>query len=125
MKKRSKKTLIKELVEINRNFIGGISLKDLVYEDKLTPSEKLKYLQDAELVYNNIVFQNELKRIIQTQLEFMGMEAIGMEQIYVSRGTMNGMDLLTERFLTLHNEYKEATKPEDTNFDEFNPLAEG
>jgi hypothetical protein len=123
MKERSKKKdLKKELICINRKLIGSISLNDIIFEEELTPTEQKKYLQDAEMIYNNPVFSNELKKMIQRQLEFIGMESTSQDEVYIARGTMNGFDLLIERFSTLHKKYEQATKPEDTDFDKFNPL---
>ena len=124
MKKRSKKEFKESLLEINRHIIGSIDLSDMFDIDSLTPSDRLKYLQDSELIYNNNTFQNELKWIVQRQLEFIGMESVEFDHTLVGRGTMNCADLLTERFEKLHEEYKAVTRPEKKAKNPFNPLPE-
>lgn len=116
MKKKTGKK--KTIVDFNRNQIGSISLKDIDSLDNLTISERKGYLQQAESIFNNPVFQNEIKIIVQKQLEFMGMKARNMEEVWVSRGTINGVDLFRERIETLHSEYIQAIKPPE-KFDEF------
>ena len=116
MKKRTGKK--KTIVDFNRNQIGSISLKDIDTFESLTESEKKGYLQQAESIYMNPVFQNEVKIIVQKQLEYMGMEAKNMEEVWVSRGTINGVDLLRERIETLHSQHLQAIKPAE-KFDEF------
>ena len=124
IKKRSvKKTLIKNLVKINRNFIGSIDLGDIINVDKMTPTDRINYLKEAETLYNNPVFQNEIKKMVQTQLEFIAMQTTDQDQVYVGRGTISGLDLLMETINHYHNEYKQAIRPEE-NFNKFNPLPE-
>lgn len=121
MKKRSK-TTNEKLIEINRHCIGSINLTDIVNVDRLTPAERLDYLKGAEHIFKSPIFQNELKIMIQTQLEFIGWNSADFEQVLMGRGTLNGIDLLMERFSKLYEEYKQATRPEDKDFDKFNPL---
>jgi hypothetical protein len=122
MKKRSTKK--KNIIETTRHCLGSINLSDMVVVDSLTPTDRLNYLKDAEGVFQNQVFQNELKMMVQAQLEFIGLNAANYEEVIMGRGTMNGIDLMLERFSALHNEYRQAIKPEDKNFNEFNPLPE-
>jgi uncharacterized protein (UPF0305 family) len=126
MKKRStkKKTFNEKITENTRHVLGSINLSDVVDINSFTPADKLNYLKEAEGVYQNEVFQNELKVMVQTQLEFIGLNAKNYDEVIMGRGTMNGIDLMLERFSALHNEYIQAIKPEDTNFDRFNPLPE-
>ena len=108
----------KTIVDFNRNQICSVSLKDIDNIDDLTVVDRKNYLQQAESLYSNPVFQNEIKVIIQKQLEYMGMEAKNMEEVWVSRGTINGIDLLRERIEALHSEYIQAIKPAE-KFDRF------
>jgi hypothetical protein len=126
MKKRStkKKTFNEKITENTRHVLGSINLSDVVDINSFTPADKLNYLKEAEGVYQNEVFQNELKMMVQAQLEFIGLNAANYEEVIMGRGTMNGIDLMLERFSILHNEYRQAIKPEDKNFNEFNPLPE-
>lgn len=126
MKKRStkKKTFNDKAAENTRHVLGSINLSDLVDVNLLTPTDKLNYLKEAEGMFQNTTFQNELKTMIQAQLEFIALNAANYEEVIMGRGTMNGLSLMLERFSTLHNEYKQATKLEDKDFDPFNPLPE-
>jgi len=120
MKKKTgtKKTTEKKITELMRHQIGSINLSDLIDISTLTLSERKKYLQDAETLWNNPVFKNEIKFIIQKQIEFIGMEARDILEVSVGRGTVNGATLLSERIQALHIEYIEDTKPKE-KFDEF------
>ena len=121
-KKRSTKN--EKLTENTRHVLGSINLSDMVDIGSLTPADKLNYLKEAEGVYQNEVFQNELKIMVQAQLEFIGLNAANYDEVIMGRGTMNGFSLMQERFSILHNEYRQAIKPEDKDFDPFNPLPE-
>jgi hypothetical protein len=126
MKKRStkKKTFNEKITENTRHVLGSINLSDVVDINSFTPADKLNYLKVAEGVYQNEVFQNELKMMVQAQLEFIGLNAANYDEVIMGRGTMNGCTLMLERFSILHNEYRQAIKPEDKDFDPFNPLPE-
>jgi hypothetical protein len=117
MKKKTG-TKKKTVVEFNRHQIGSISLTDIDYIDSLSVSDRRNYLQQAENIWTNPVFQNEIKTIIQKQLEFIGMESKDYNQILIGRGTINGVSLLQERLETLHSEYIQGIKPPE-KFDEF------
>ncbi len=119
VKKVSKKKLLETIVKINRHQIGSIDLADIIDVDALKPSDKKIYLQEAEVLWSNPVFQNETKKIIRLQLEFIGMNAEYFEQMLVGRGTINGCDLLRERIEKLHLEYKDSTQSTEEKFDEF------
>jgi hypothetical protein len=112
------KTGKKTIVDFNRHQIGCIDLLDLKNVEEMTESQRKSYIQDAEAVWNNPVFQNEILIMIQKQLEYMGMEASSIDEILVSRGTINGIDLFRMRFETYHNQHLEAIKPAE-DFDEF------
>jgi len=125
-KKRStkKKTFNEKATENTRHILGSIDLSNMLDINSFTPTDKLNYLKDAETIFQSVVFQNEMKTMIQAQLEFIGMNAANYDEVIMGRGTMNGFSLMQERFSILHNEYRQAIKPEDRDFDPFNPLPE-
>lgn len=126
MKKRStkKKTFNEKATETTRHSLCSINLSNMVDVESFTYTEQLTYLKEAEGVFQNQVFQNELKMMVQAQLEFIGLNAASYDEVIMGRGTMNGFTLMLERFSILHNKYKEAIRPEDKDFNEFNPLPE-
>lgn len=113
----------KTIIDFNRHQIGSVDLSDLVCIEKLPKSERMNYLQKAESIWNNPVFQNEIKYIIQLQLEYIGMEGDSYEKINFARGTINGVDLFRERFSSYHNEYIQAIRPEE-KFNQFEIVPE-
>ncbi len=106
------------LLELARHQVGSINLRDIVDADLLTGESKAQYLANAELVWVNPVFKNELYRIIRKQLEFIAMQSSDFDQTLVGRGTINGADLIRERFETLHIQYADRNKPKE-KFDKF------
>lgn len=119
MVKLIKKDFSGMLTDLNRNQLGSISLKDINNITEYSSSEGKQYLQDAEVLWNNPVFQNEIKKMIQIQLEFIGNEATEISQVFVARGTINGVQLLHEWIEMLHNKYTQQTKPKE----DFDPLS--
>lgn len=107
------------LVHLNRHQLGSIDLSDLTIPEELTGERRKEYLQQAELLWANPVFQNETKLIIRKQLEFIGMQAVEDLQYVIGRGTINGSDLLRDRIETLHTQYKESIKGPDEPVDSF------
>jgi hypothetical protein len=108
----------KTVVDLNRHQIGSIDLSDLIWVEKLSESDRKKYLQDAEMVWANPVFQNEILRMIQAQLEFIGMQALTWEQSLVGRGVINGLDLIKTQMENYHNQHLQAIRPAE-KFDKF------
>jgi hypothetical protein len=117
-KKLIKKSFNELLTDLNRNQLGSISLNDINNIQNFSASERKSYLQDAEVIWSNPVFQNEVKKIVQTQLEFIAKFTTEQSQVYVGRGTINGIMILYEWIEKLHNEYTQLTKPEE-KFDPF------
>lgn len=109
-KKPKTKTVAKILLELNRHQIGSINLSDVVTPETLLPEQRTQYLREAESLWKNIVFQNELKLIMRRQLEFVGMQAADFDQVMVARGTINGSSLLLEKIEQLHIQFMEKTK---------------
>ena len=119
-----KKTGTKTIVDFNRHQIGSLDLSDLKDLSKMSEAERKTYIQLAESVWNNKAFQNEILFLIQKQLEFMGMEVDSYEKVLVSRGTINGIDLIRQRFETYHTQHLEAIKPAE-QFNRFEIVPEG
>jgi hypothetical protein len=113
----------KDIYDLTRRAIGMISLDDLQEtENELDGVKRLDYLKEAELVFLNRVFQNELKLMMREQMKFISCEAQTLEQVSVERGVVNCLCLLEERFQNMSNEYRKRTAPKDKNFDPFEVL---
>ena len=126
LQKSIKKDLkLNELVtELNRKQIGSIDLSDIV-EDDISESKRKNYLQKAESLWTNEVFQNEVKKIMSKQMEFAVCQTSSQDQTYIARGTINGIALIHERIEQLHSEYKELSKPMEVpgkDFDKFSAV---
>lgn len=115
------------IVEINRRQIGLIEPTDIDTTEQMSDSERKIYLQKAESIWANDVFQKEISNIIQKQMEFAVCQTSGQDQTYIARGTINGVSLLHERLEQLHNEYQELSKPSQIpgkDFDKFSIIPE-
>lgn len=121
-KKNKKKTFSEKVTDLNRHELGSIDLSDRLVIPNLKGESRMNYLRSAELVFNNESFKNEIKALVQAQLEFIANETTSFEQVLVGRGTLNGLFILEEVFEKYHNEFIELTKrPED--FDPFEVTA--
>jgi hypothetical protein len=117
-KKTTKKTFAQKSVELNRHQLGSINLNDRLVIHTLKGTARTNYIRSAELVFVNEAFKNEIKALIQAQLEFIANQASDFDQVLFGRGTINGLFILEEVFEKYHNEFIELTKqPED--FDRF------
>lgn len=118
-KKFDQEKFSKRLTDLNRNQLGSISLDDIDIVDKLEGAKRHAYLAHAESLWRNPVFANEIKVMVQAQLEFIGKECSEFSHMLVGRGTINGASILRERIQTLHAEFAELTKSVDKEFDPF------
>lgn len=118
-KKFDQEKFSQDLTVLNRHELGSISLKDLINVSLLEGENRRVYLAKAEQIWMNSVFVNEIKVMIQAQLEFIAKECPEFAQMLVGRGTINGASILKERIQMLHVEYRELTKQKDEDFDPF------
>lgn len=115
--KKSTAALVKGAMKL-RHALGSISLEEIkVLDEKMSKTERADYLRNAELVFKNPVFQNEIARIIREQEKFTAAMAETWEAVLVGRGTIHAAVLLEDRFAHLHLEYKAMIEPEDKDFD--------
>ena len=118
-KKFNQEKFSKDLTDLNRHELGSISLEDIIDVSILDGAKRKEYLANAEQIWNNPVFVNEIKIMIQAQLEFIGKECAEFAQTLVARGTINGASILREVIQAYHMEYRESTKQKDKDFDPF------
>lgn len=103
---KNEKTDFQKIVEINRNSLCLIDISKIKNLDEMSDSEKRQYLAQAEAIYSNPVFQNELAILMQGQLELAIQLAQNYEQDLIARGSINGIGVVEERFNELHLKHK-------------------
>lgn len=101
------------IVELTRHLLGSISLSDIRDKGEMTDEERLIYLNKVATIYESVI-QPTIKKMIIAQQEFMANEADGIRQIDFSRGTINGLMLVMDKFRDSYNEYLELTRPPET-----------
>ena len=113
-----------DILELTRHACGMINLADLKkFDENSSQEERRIYLGNAEMVFVNPAFQNEIKKIMEEQKDFVAMSARTMDEVSVARGVMNALCLLEERFTQLHNEFKSKSQVVK-KFNRFNMLPE-
>lgn len=100
---------------VNRHYLSSVKPGDAdEYLTKLTNAERRQYEVDASLVYNNLVFQKEVKHLLALQVQFVANESSNWEQVLIGRGTVNGIGLIEDRFQLLNSRHFENIKrPEE------------
>ncbi len=98
---------MKDSVTLLRHLLASIVLSDT--KEEISSEEHNRRAVDAEIFYKNH-FEKLLKAFIQEQLEFIGKEAMDLEQLSFGRGTINGFSLIKEWF-------EEQTKESLARFD--------
>jgi hypothetical protein len=102
-----------------------LKVKDFSKVKKLmAPDERKRYVADASIVYNSPVFKDIINEIQYDQLVFMGLQSDNDRQLMIGRGTINGADLIEERFAKLHAEHiqnLEDSKPIDES-NKYDPI---
>lgn len=114
------KTNFETIVEINREQLGLLNLKDIRHLESMEEAEKRSYIGSAEAIYSSPVFKNELAILMQKQLEFSIQFSPNYEADLISRGSINGVSLVEERFKELHLYFMaQVPKPkgEEEDFD--------
>lgn len=92
------------------------------YLKKLTEQEKKDYEAEASMIYNNKVFQKELKYLFGQQALYVATQSGNWDQTLVGRGSVNGIALVDERFKTLDSRYRDRVKPTE-EFDKHGLMA--
>lgn len=107
-------------VALMRELLGSIKLSDL--EDKeMTENERKEYCASISAVYPRI--EKDIKKFLQSQIEWTVTKAEDWKQTIFGRGTFNGMDLLLNHWSKANEEHLERLKPQ-VKFDKHSPLGE-
>ena len=91
----SKKTDSQVALTLMKHQLASITLDD-VKEDVMTSEERAEY-----------------KKFVRHQEHFMSFEADGDNQLFFSRGSINGLGLMYESFKKENEEFKEMSKPKE------------
>lgn len=110
------KEVIKEVVA-KRNFLGSIDRADVHYVKGMTESEMKEHRSGMSNIYTNVVFKRELDAIADTQVYWLAEKADGDRQSLFGKGTLNGIQLVKERFEAAHGEVMTANKPKEKSED--------
>jgi len=60
---------------------------------------------EGSMIYQSQTFKDIITEIQYEQLVFMGLQSDNDRQLMIGRGTINGADLVEERFARLHAEH--------------------
>ena len=111
----------KELTtELMRRMLGSISFADLENKE-MTDAERKDYCATISAAWRYL--ERDIKKFLQTQLEYSANQADTWERVIFARGTFNGADLLFEQWKKAHEEHLASTKPKEV-FDEHKPIGE-
>ncbi len=95
-------------IKSTRHVLGSIDLKDIPDPD-MDENDRRAYVQTVYSVYGNMI-KKECDLLAQAQIEFGMKNAIDHTAITFSRGTLNGIYIVLERFEELVAEYAEVSK---------------
>jgi len=115
---------IKQLSDksIVRDFNFGLAKKtmtgieDFDDIDTMSPDERKMFVSEASMIYRNNAFQNVCKKIISNIKNFAALQTdaneFGQAQLMISRGTINGVQLILDEMEKMMNEHKENLRTE-------------
>ena len=107
----SKKTDSQVALTLMKHQLASITLDD-VKEDVMTSEERAEYLSKVASIVFPIV-EKKYKKFVRHQEHFMSFEADGDNQLFFSRGSINGLGLMYESFKKENEEFKEMSKPKE------------
>ena len=101
---------VKEVVA-KRSFLGSIDKDRVIYLKNMSESEKKEHDGSISQIFVMPAFKRELDSMIDTQVYWLGEEADGDRQHTFGKGTINGLNLVKERFELIHSTVLERNKP--------------
>lgn len=104
------------VTELIRHQLKGVTLDFVKSELELSEKERKELQANAELLRVNPVFYKIIDYLINIQGNFSVREAQDATSIFFGRATINGLCLLKEEVERLSNLHREATQPEDKNY---------
>ncbi len=107
--------------DLVRHQLGSIDLKDFESFLPKNESERKAYVQYIASGYKGYL-DPTFKKLVQTQLEFIGKEATDWEKVIFARGTLNGISLIFEEFEKCFAEHIQDIMDHNQNFDAHNPI---
>lgn len=101
---------MKNLIDKNNEIFDKLELFE-----NLPEKEKKDYAAQASNIWQNQIFQQEIRRLVAQQIEHLARYATNWEAVLGLRGTINGIDLVFERFRELHGIYLGYLEDEKNN----------
>lgn len=109
--KNKKETDTPSLLVIARHSLGSIDISDITNPDNKPQKDYAEYTAQAAQFYN--FFKQEAEWMMKLQHDYWFTQADGENQMYFGRGTMNGIQLLLQRFEKLKDTHLENIKPKE------------
>lgn len=98
------------LLTVARHTLGSVDLRDISDPDGIDEKDYTEYTARAVQFYD--FFEKEAKWMMKLQHDWWFTNSDSWEQTMFGRGTINGIQLLLDRFGKLKNDYTERTKKE-------------
>ncbi len=95
-------------IKSTRHVLGSIDLKDIPDPD-MDENDRRAYVQTVYSVYGNMI-KKECDLLAQAQIEFGVQNATGDVAMAFTRGTLNGIYLVQQRFEDMVKEHQELDK---------------
>lgn len=104
---------VEKEVIAKRSFLGSIDKDQVQYIKGMSISEHDEHVGSISSIYQKRAFSLELNSLMDSQVYWMGEQADGDRQHLFGKGTLNGIQLVLERFQLLDSESRERTKPKE------------
>lgn len=101
-------------VSLMRQILGSIDVSE-------EPNEEV-FNNRAGAIFKDVI-EPKLKKMAREQERFTAAEAANWDQAMFGRGTLNGIELVSEEFEKAYGVYQQSLQPKEP-FDERNPLPE-
>ena len=110
-------------LEILRENLGSIQLKDVKALDGLDKEEQIALLEHAHQVFSSPYFNVIIKAMVKTQLEYAVQMSKDWNQDLFARATINGISLVKEAYENYNRQYEAMKDPKNKQpFDKFKPF---
>lgn len=101
-------------VNVVRHALGSINLKDIKDMRDWTESDRKNHLAEIGVITAKRAFKLEIDALKEAQVYYMAAEVSANPKLAeFSGGTLNGIELVRERFEQLAGEHYQKTKPKE------------
>ena len=118
--------VIERDVIAKRNFLGSIDKEQVEYVKNMREEERRDHVGSVSVIFQKAAFKRELNALMDTQVYWMGEKADGDRQHLFGKGTLNGIQLVFERFELLDSEARDRSRPKEAEdpLEKYNILSE-